>query len=341
MKQINWGILGLGNIALKFAEAFKSVKNAKLLGISSKNVDKLNYFKKNFNIETQYSFNRYEDLLKCNDLDIIYIALPNSLHFNWIVKCIENKKNILVEKPATIKSSEIEKVMSFIKDKNIFFSEAFMYLYHPQTLKIINLIKEEAIGKLVSAESFFGNNILTKKNIFGFKKKRKLDKDSRLFNKKLGGGAILDLGCYPISFSVLLAKLTSNFNYKNIKVLNRKLDIGDTGVDIDSYAEIDFGNNFKSYIGASFSKNLGKSSKIRGTEADLIIEDTWQAESSLIRIIGKKNQEIKLNFHKNIYCYEIEILSECLLENKKFPSYPGLSIEDTYENMKLLDKWIN
>ena len=302
MKQINWGILGLGNIALKFAEAFKSVKNARLLSISSKDIHKLNYFKKNFKIENEYCFNRYEDLLKCSDLDIIYIALPNSLHFDWIVKCIENEKNILVEKPATIKSSEVAEIMSFIKDKNLFFSEAFMYLYHPQILKIINLINEKTIGKLVSMESFFGNDILTKRNIFGFKKKKKLDKDHRLFNKNLGGGAILDLGCYPVSFSTLLAKLTSNFDYQNIKVLNKKLDIGDTGVDIDSYAEIDFGNDFKSYIGASFSKNLGKSTKIKGTESNLIIEDTWQADSSCIRIIGKKNQEIKVNSYKNIYC---------------------------------------
>ncbi len=149
------------------------------------------------------------------------------------------------------------------------------------------------------------------------------------------------MGCYPVSFSTLLAKLTSNFDYQNIKVLNKKLDIGDTGVDLDSYAEIDFGNDFKSYIGASFSKNLGKSTKIKGTESNLIIEDTWQADSSCIKIIGKKNQEIKVNSYKNIYCNEIEILSNCLLENKKFPSYPGLSIEDSYENMKILDKWIN
>jgi len=341
MKQINWGIIGLGNIALKFADAFKNIKNAKLIGVSSKDNNKLKYFKKNFQIKEDYCFQRYEDLLKCENIDIIYIALPNSLHCEWIIKCTENEKNVLVEKPATMNASEMKDVQVFFNKKNLFFAEAFMYLYHPQILKTVNLIKEDAIGKLVSVESFFGEDILTKKNIFGFKKRKKINKDNRIFNKNLGGGAILDLGCYPLSFSILIAKLISSFNYENIKVLKKKLDIIETGVDIDSYAEIDFGNSFKSYIGASFTKNLGKTTKIKGTTGELVLEDTWHGNTSLIRIDGKNSNQIKVNCYNNIYSHEIEILSKCLLENKKKPDFPGLTINDTLENMKILDNWLN
>ena len=341
MKQINWGIIGLGNIALKFADAFKNIKNAKLIGVSSKDNNKLKYFKKNFQIKEDYCFQRYEDLLKCENIDIIYIALPNSLHCEWIIKCTENEKNVLVEKPATMNASEMKDVQVFFNKKNLFFAEAFMYLYHPQILKTVNLIKEDAIGKLVSVESFFGEDILTKKNIFGFKKRKKINKDNRIFNKNLGGGAILDLGCYPLSFSILIAKLISSFNYENIKVLKKKLDIIETGVDIDSYAEIDFGNSFKSYIGASFTKNLGKTTKIKGTTGELVLEDTWHGNTSLIRIDGKNSNQIKVNCYNNIYSHQIEILSKCLLENKKKPDFPGLTINDTLENMKILDNWLN
>ena len=341
MKQVNWGIIGLGNIALKFADAFKNVKNAKLVGVSSKDNNKLEYFKKNFQINEDHCFHKYEDLLKCDNIDIIYIALPNFLHCEWMIKCTENGKNVLVEKPATMNSSEMKNVKVFFNKKDLFFAEALMYLYHPQILKTINLIKEDVIGKLVSIESLFGEDILTKKNIFGFKKRKKIDKDNRLYNKELGGGAILDLGCYPLSFSVLVAKLTPSFNYKNIKVLKKKLNIIETGVDIDSYAEIDFGNSFKSYIGASFTKNLGKATKIRGTTGELVIEDTWHGDTSLIRIVGQNSDKIEINCYNNIYSHEIEILSKCLLENKKKPDFPGLTINDTLENMKILDNWLN
>ena len=102
MKQVRWGIIGLGNIALKFAEAFKYLKNAKLLAISSRSENKLLTFKNKFQIDDNYCYTNYDSLLECKDLDIIYIALPHSLHHEWVIKSIEKGKNILVEKPATV-----------------------------------------------------------------------------------------------------------------------------------------------------------------------------------------------------------------------------------------------
>ena len=222
MQKVNWGIIGLGKIALKFSEGFKNIDNAKLLGISSKDNKKLKKFKEDFKIENNFCFNNYENLLECKDIDIIYIALPNSLHHEWIIKCIEKEKKILVEKPATLNFSQMKDVQNKLLHKNLLFTEAFMYRYHPQIIKVIKLIRENAIGKLISMESFFGMDILTKKNLFGFKKIKKLNKDSRLYNKDLGGGAILDLGCYPVSISQLIASLIPDIDCNNIKVLNKK-----------------------------------------------------------------------------------------------------------------------
>ena len=92
MKKVNWGIIGLGSIAIKFADGFKNSKNGKLIAISSKNSNKLKKFKEQFKINENYCFDDYKNLLKCNDLDIIYIALPNSLHHEWIIECIKNNK---------------------------------------------------------------------------------------------------------------------------------------------------------------------------------------------------------------------------------------------------------
>ena len=92
MKQVRWGIIGLGNIALKFAEGFQYTKNAKLFAISSRSESKLMTFKNKFKIDDNYCFSNYKNLLECKDLDIIYIALPHSLHYEWVMKSIEKKK---------------------------------------------------------------------------------------------------------------------------------------------------------------------------------------------------------------------------------------------------------
>ena len=138
---INWGIIGLGNIANQFALGFKDIKNANLLAVASKTEKKLENFKRNFNLDKKYCFSKYEELINCSEVDIIYIALPHNLHFTWILKCLEKNKKILVEKPATIRLQDIKQINEILNDKKIFFAEGFMYRYHPQTKKLINLIK--------------------------------------------------------------------------------------------------------------------------------------------------------------------------------------------------------
>ncbi len=341
MKQVKWGIIGLGNIALKFAEGFKNIDNAKLVGISSKSSIKLKNFKEKFHIDENFCFNDYESLIKCNDIDIIYIALPNSLHLEWILKCIQGEKKILIEKPATLNFSQIEEVKNEILKKKIFFAEGFMYRYHPQIMKIIELINNDTIGKPLSVESFFGVNLLTKKNIFGFTKKKKINKESRIYNKKLGGGAILDLGCYPTSFSLLISSLVPDIDYRQIEVLNIKKEIGLTGVDVDSYAELNFNNKLHSKIGASFSRDLGKKTKIIGENGELEIENTWHGDPSIINIKGKNNYQINLDTRTNIFSYEIEQLSKCIIDNKQKPNFPGVNLDETMFNMKILEKWLD
>ena len=342
MKQVKWGIIGLGSIASKFADGFQFTKNARLFAISSKNENKLLEFKNKFQIDKNFCFSNYESLLECKDLDVVYIALPHSFHHEWVIKSIEKKKNILVEKPATVNFSQMENIKNNLKNKNIFFSEAFMYRYHPQIPKIVDLLKNKIIGNLISMESFFGFDALARRKIFGVKFKKKPNKYDRLFSKELGGGAILDIGCYPVSFSILVASLISKIDFNRIEVLNKKKEIGPTGVDMNSLAELNFGNNFKSKVIASLTKNLGKKTKIIGTKGELIIEDTWSPTNiSLINVIGKNKETIKIKCHNNVYAYEIDTLSTCILENRKEPNFPGMTINETLENMKILDKWLN
>ncbi len=336
---VNWGIIGLGNAAKNFANAFNFTKNSKLLAVSSRVQKKIDEFKNSFNLRNEYCFENYNDLLNCTDVDIIYIALPNSFHYEWIIKCINKGKNILVEKPSTINFSQIQKVENLLKDKDIFFSEGLMYRYHPQISKVIELLRNNIIGNLISMESFFGHKIFKNKKIFGIEI-GKIKKDNRLYNKELGGGAILDLGSYPVSMGILIASLNSKISVKDTKVCKIKNINSSTEVDIDSFAEINFNNNFKCSVGASFIQDIGKKTKIIGTKGEIILEDSWTPKNfSKIKINGIKNETIKIKCASDIYSDQINSISNSILQNKNKPNFPGMTLTESVENMKILDKW--
>ena len=341
MKKINWGIIGLGNIAHRFSKAFAETENSKLLAIASKDEDRLKKFRNQFNIDLKFSFKNYQDLINCHEIDIVYIALPNSLHKQWILNAIENKKNILVEKPFVINFSEAQEIKEYLKKTNIFFSEAFMYRYHPQLQSVIKMIKDNKIGNLLSMESSFGENILTKKNFLFFNKRKKINLKSRKFNKKLGGGCILDLGCYPTSFSLLIGSLRDKLNINNFELLNVAVEKLETGVDIDSRVELIFEDGFKSKIHSSFKNNIGSKSIIYGEKGSIFIENTWSGGN--IFVSSKSNFKQKFNFrnNKSIYGYQIEEISRNLTQGLKNIKFPIMTLKESLLNMKIIDGWLN
>tara|TARA_B100000029_G_C17450909_1_gene914964 strand:+ start:133 stop:1155 length:1023 start_codon:yes stop_codon:yes gene_type:complete len=335
---INWGIIGLGRVSNEFALGFDGLTNANLLGAASKTAKRLIEFKKKFNINEKYCFSNYEDLIACEEIDIIYIALPHNFHFQWIIKCLEKGKKVLTEKPATSSLNDIKKINEILNNKKIFFAEGFMYRYHPQTKKIISLIENNEIGDLMSMESTFGINLIEKRNIFGFKK-IKFNKESRLFNKSLAGGCILDLGCYPTSLSILIAKLKDPNNME-VELKNSKIEYSSTDVDIDSYTNLHFSNGLISSIGCSFKKDLGKSTKIIGTRGSIVVDDSWHCLPMKIKVNDKVILGDKLKF-SNIFSYEIESISNSIENKKNEPDYPGISRHDTEKNILILENWRN
>lgn len=338
MKKINWGIIGLGNIANSVAPAFKNLNNANLIAIASKNKKKLKNFKNNYNIDSKYCFNDYKDLVQNKDIQAVYIALTNNLHFFWSKKCIEFGKNILVEKPATINYADIQEIEKLVFKKNILFFEAFMYLYHPQTKKILDLIKEGRLGELKLIKSDFGFSKIKKKSIFGFTWDN-IKKKSRLFNKELGGGSILDLGCYPISFLNYIYKNLYNKKIDSFKISNVEKNICSTGVETEAKCEIDF-EKFKAIIKCSFEKNLGQKTEIIGTHGELVIENTWTCNPSKIYLDGKEIFNYD-NKSENIYSYEISAISEAIINYENKNSEEIFNIEDSKKNSEIISNWLN
>ena len=189
-------------------------------------------------------------------------------------------------------------------------------------------------------ESNFGINLIYKKNFLGFKIK-KLNKNKRIFNKKIGGGVILDQGCYTTSMSLLIASLINNLDLTNSKIEDVKTDFLETNIDVSSKAKINFDDKFKSYISVSFTENLGNRTSIVGDNGKIVLENSWNSKESILEIFGKVNKKKVFNNLKNNYTLEIENVSKDIIEGKKEASFPGVNKKEIFYNTKLINSWIN
>ena len=338
MNKINWGIIGLGNVANSHLKSFKKSGNFQLKGIASKKTKKLESFKKELDIKNIFCFGNYEDLIKNSEIDIIYITLPNSHHYNWINKCIDNAKNVLVEKPITDSLSQFTNIKKRLHEQDVKTSiyEGFMYKHHPQIKKIFELISNNEIGEIKKIISSFGVNLLTKKYFWFFEKKRKINKEGRLFNKSLGGGSILDLGCYPISFTTMLLEKFGFINFEDYKILDKKVKIGETGVDIDSQIEMEINKNIIVKLSSSFQKNLGLKTEIHGSKGIIKIPNTWTGSPNIILEKGNIKNLIKFDKIDDLYFDQINSISNDLLNDNI-----GQNLDNMHLNMKLIDRWLN
>ena len=179
------------------------------------------------------------------------------------------------------------------------------------------------------------------RNFFGKEILKKQDINNRLFNKDLGGGVILDLGCYPTSFCILVASLHFDLDINKIKVKTNSKQFGTTGVEIDSSASINFNNMINAEVETSFIRNIGSQSEIIGDKGKLLIRDTWQGSPSINLILDNKNKEIFNDAKNNCYYYQIKNISNSILNKKSKPDQPIMDFEKSYINMNILEKWKN
>lgn len=328
---INWGIIGLGNMAHRFADAIREVENTKILGITSLSNNKLNNFSKTYNVESKNCFKNYEDLINCEEIDSIYIATINNTHAELIVKCANAKKNILCEKPMSLNYIEATKAYNAIKTNKILFIEGYAYRAHPQTKNLCELILNDEIGEIYEIESSFG-----------FDSKR-IKPESRLYNKKLGGGAILDVGCYPTSFALLISNILElNNKLPNFKIIDSTGIICKTGVDEKASATLIFNNKLKAKLETSIRMEMNNFSTIYGSKGKIIAQNLWIPETkNILEIHNNKSYYKKfIKSELSMYTFQIKEFNEAT-KNKSFIENKYLMTEDeSLLNIKIIDEWM-
>jgi predicted dehydrogenase len=188
--QLRWGILGTGNIARQFAAGLIASGRGRPVAAGSRNRESGEEFARTYSLAAAYA--SYEELLADRDVDVVYNSLPNSLHHQWTIAALKAGKHVLCEKPLAMDAAEAEEMFDVARRNGRLLMEAFMYRCHPQTLAVLEAVRSGAIGELRLVRTSFCFNL------------NKPGGNVRLV-RELGGGALMDVGCYCISLSRALA----------------------------------------------------------------------------------------------------------------------------------------
>lgn len=234
-KVYNWGILAPGRIARRFAGELQQLDNARIYAVGSSDLSRAKAFADDFGAEHFYG--SYEELVSDPNVDIVYIASPHSHHAEHALLCLNHKKHVLCEKAFALNLSEVEKMVGCAKQNNVFLMEAFFTPHQPSYHKAKQIIDSGTLGKLKYVHSWFGFN------------KSPYDVSQRLFNPELGGGALLDIGLYPV-FDAL-------YFLGEPEQITANAELAETGVDQTVSIRFDYPNGLSVAIFASFFATSG------------------------------------------------------------------------------------
>ncbi len=316
METINWGFIGTGNIAFCLAPAVKKTDRACLYGCAARSLAKARSFAEKWDIPVAYG--SYDELLSDRKIDVIYIATPHMNHAELAIKAMKAGKAVLCEKPAAVNAAQLREVLEVSKKTGMFFMEALWTRFQPAYLETMRLIKNGEIGAVRAVYADFCSDM---PNTPG----------SRLYEPELAGGALLDMGIYPLSYALSVASAVQNVPFATVKnsAVHSVCRKTPAGVDAFESMILEFsggetGELFEFPVETSFSAVLTsgidagsgdhfKSAKIIGSKATLYIPGFWYAQNiNILGTDGSLIEQKKLPFIVNGYEYEVAEVIRCL-----------------------------
>lgn len=328
---LRWGILSTGRIAGTFARGVRGSKSGRVVAVGSRNAEGAARFAAEHAIEPAHAHGNYEDLLADPEVEAVYIATPHPMHVEWAVQAARAGKHVLCEKPAGMNHAEGVAMVEAARRASVLFMEAFMYRCHPQTAKVVELVRSGAIGrvKLIQAA-------------FGFRSDYR--PDSRLWNKALGGGGILDVGCYPVSFARLIAGAATGAPFADpLEVAGAGELHPESGADLYAAATLLFPGGVSAQVATAVGVGLDNTARVFGTEGWLEIPHPWivlkRGGADVIRLHrqGAERPEIFEVEGPDVYSLEADAFAAALRSGAR--AVPAMSPEDTLGNLAALDRW--
>ncbi len=324
-----WGIIGTGAIAGTFARGLTGSRTGRLVAVGSRGQVSADRFGKGFNVPRRYG--SYEELLADKEVQAVYIATPHPMHAEWATRAAEAGKHVLCEKPIGLNHAEAMAIVEAARRSDVFLMEAFMYRCHPQTARLVELIRERAIGEVRVIQAAFSFYC-------------PFDAESRLFANALGGGGILDVGCYCTSMARLVAGAATGEDSAEPIEVKGVGHLGRTGVDEYAVASLRFPGDIIANLTSGVAVNQESVVRIFGTGGHIFVPSPWipAADGGTTRILVHRNgqsepQEIAIMSEKGLYSIEADTVAAHL--DKRQAPWPAMTWDDTLGNMKTLDKW--
>lgn len=317
MKKVKWGIMGVGNISNVFAKSFKGVKDGELYAVASRNVEKAKAFAKEYNITKAYG--SYEEMLKDDKVDLVYIATPHGLHKEHALACIEMGKGVLCEKSFSINKKEAEIMALKAREKGTFLMEAMWTRFLPAVRAIEDYIDAGKLGDI----RFIKVNI-------GFSSV--FDPEWRLYKKELGGGALLDIGIYAMAFITMIKKVVP----VEIKSF---CNMTATEVDGDCLSIMQYEDGTMAEMLLSITTDIRHNVEIIGTEGTLFIPSVHSPKSATLISNGTESKVIENPFDEPTYTgfeYQIKEANHCFI-NGKIES-DRMPLDETVKIIGILDQ---
>lgn len=326
--QLRWGILGTGRIAGIFAEGIAKSKTGTLVAVGSRAQESADAFAKTNGAARAHG--SYEALLADPEVDAIYISTPHPLHAEWAIKTAEAGKHVLCEKPLALNHPEAMAIVEAARRAGVFLMEAFMYRCHPQTAKIAELVRDKVVGDAMMVQASFGFRA-------GF------NPESRLLNNALGGGGILDVGCYPVSMARMIAGAVAGLPFDDPEQVSGAGQIGaETRVDEYATASLSFRSGLIANVSCAVRLRLENELRIFGTEGKIVVPSPWimgarhgTKTSIFIHRDGADVEEIKVGADLPLYALEADHVAAHVADGQA----TAMSWADTLGNMLTLDRW--
>lgn len=323
--KLNWGILGTGAIAKKFARENATSATGRIVAVGSRTRGSADKFAEEFGIPNRHG--SYGDLLADPEVHAVYIAGPHPTHAEWAVKAARARKHLLVEKPLGLNFAEGMVIAEAALENDVFLMEAFMYRCHPQTARLVELVRNRAVGevRLIVAD-------------FSFHWPRPWNAESRLINNELGGGGIMDVGCYPVSMSRLLAGAAVGKPFADPDEVKGSAFIGKTGVDEWAAGTLRFPGGIVAQVSCAVQTARESGLTIYGSDGKIVVPKPWvpgASEKIYVHANGKDVQEVTVDSPTPIYQLEADVVAKYLSLRQS----PTMSWDDSLGNLGTLDRW--
>ena len=310
----NWGILGTGNIARSMAEALKLVPDAKPLAVGSRSWKTARAFAGTWDIPRHYG--SYEELLADEDVDIVYVATPNGAHHDNIRAAMRARKHVLCEKPLCISAELARNCAAEARAAELFLMEAMWTRFLPAVRQAVNRARSGEIGELTLLEA-------------DFCAVRKHADWPNLFDADLGGGALLDLGVYPLTLARhVLGRHDS---------VSGTISACETGVDTMASIKLSYSSGAVARLRCGFQENLPRTATISGSRGRIVLQEPFHCARQIVleSTDGVPREVIDLPPTGIGYAHELIEVQSCLA--KGLIESPIMPLNETVEVLEVID----